>query len=219
MPSAALGFPGHMLSSLLAPIFVLALGVVLMSADTLLGWALLSWFVAGAGFAVLWSHPLAPHWPSLLVIWPALALITALGLERLRVTAMLSFGTWIMQAGVYLIIGLAAGAALLNWVAYVEQGQARLDSVSAVGRQVRLAAHGGDHAVLVNSTPWVEVQGPVIQFLGAPDLYRAPLEVVAPADLPPSLPDGVRLLLLVDDADRACAGAQPLSAGQADSAA
>ncbi len=37
-----------MLSSIVAPFFLLAIGALLMSVDTLLGWTLLNWLAAGA---------------------------------------------------------------------------------------------------------------------------------------------------------------------------
>ena len=198
--SALLMMNGSMLSSLLAPFFVLALGALLMSVDTLLGWTLLSWFLAGAAFSVLWAHPVAPHWPSLLVIWPAVALTTAFGLDRLRVTAMISFGTWLMQASIYLVAGLVIGAAMLNWVSFFGEGQVHVDPASAVAREVRRAGSAGQSVVVVSSSPLTASASPVAALLGREShAASGSVREYTPQALPDSLPSGVRLVLPAGD--------------------
>jgi len=197
--SAVAGLGGRMLSGILAPVYFLAIGALLMSVDTLLGWTLLSWLAAGAAFSVLWAHPVAPHWPSLLAIWPAVALTAAFGLDRLRVTAMLSFGTWLMQASVYLIVGMVAGAAMLNWISFFEQGQVYTDSASAIGRELRRSVQEGQPIAVVSSTPVLVGENTVTEFLSSRNGVVAPVEAYAPEALPASLPGGARLLLPVGD--------------------
>ncbi len=197
--SAITGLSGRMLSSIVAPFFLLAIGALLMSVDTLLGWTLLNWLAAGAAFSVLWAHPVAPHWPSLLAIWPAIALATAFGLDRLRVTAMLSFGTWLMQASVYLIVGMAAGAAMLSWIGFFEQGQIYADSASAIGREIRRAAQDGQPVAVVSSTPGLAGDHVAAEFLAGRKGAAVQVDEYVPDALPNSLPGGVRLLLPVGD--------------------
>jgi len=190
---------GPMLSNLLAPFFLLALGALLMSVDTLLGWTLLSWFLAGASFSVLWAHPVAPHWPSLLVIWPAIALTTAFGLDRLRVTAMISFGTWLMQASVYLVAGLVIGAAMLNWVSFYGQGQVHVDPGSAIAREVRRAGNAGQGVVIVSSSPLLASKSPIAAMLRQENDASGSVTEFTPQALPDSLPSGARLILPAGD--------------------
>ncbi|MDI9548603.1 MAG: hypothetical protein QM346_13490 [Chloroflexota bacterium] len=197
--SAITGLSGSMLSSIVAPFFLLAIGALLMSVDTLLGWTLLNWLAAGAAFSVLWAHPVAPHWPSLLAIWPAVALATAFGLDRLRVTAMLSFGTWLMQASVYLIVGMAAGAAMLSWISFFEQGQVNAGSASAFAREIRQAAQEGQSVAVVSSMPGLLMDNAAAAFLAGRDGGAVRADEYAPDALPDSLPGGVRVLLPVGD--------------------
>ena len=134
--SALFGFDGHLISSLLAPIFILSIGCLLLNLDTVVGWVLLTWL--GGGILLISLFKLeAPAWPALLLLWPAVALAIAYGFDRVRVAWMTSAGTWTVQATVYLAVGLVIGAGMLNWIDYYEYVQLDGDPVSYVGNALR----------------------------------------------------------------------------------
>jgi hypothetical protein len=180
--SALFGFDGHLISSLLAPIFVLSIGGLFLNLDTIAGWVLLSWLGGGILIIGLFGNQ-APAWPALLLLWPAVALSIAFGFDRIRVAWMASAGTWAVQATVYLAIGLAIGAAMSNWIDYYQHAQMDGDEPSYLGRALRtlgpesiaLVVPAGDSNVKEDS---------VVDFLTNGDVHSDRIIAVTGEELP-----------------------------------
>ena len=148
--SALSGFSTPLLHALLVPLFFLALGALAVNLDTAVGWILAfwlgsAWVAAGAG------APGAGNWPALLAGWPAVGLILAFGLDRLRVTILESFGTWMMQAAVYLVFGIVVGAGVLTWVNFSQSARLDGDAISSVARALHAAEADPEPTIVVNS--------------------------------------------------------------------
>lgn len=163
--SGMVGIDASMLSSLIAPFYLLGVGALLVSVDTLTGWTLGAWIFAGAALAVLFAQPAPAHWSSLLVLWPAVSLATAFGLARLGAAISTFVGDWTWQASLYLSGGLVMGAAILGWLTFYESAMRDIDSASAVGRELRRGADTGDSVVLLTAEPWSDDEMTVVSFL------------------------------------------------------
>ncbi len=119
-PNTPVGYPTHWLGSILAPLFLLAIGALLFNADRLPGLLLLLWLaigvMVGSSFAI--SQPNAVN---LLPILPAIALAIAFTLDRIRLTLLATLGTWLVQATTYVALGVVLWAGLSSWI-YAYQG-------------------------------------------------------------------------------------------------
>ncbi len=129
--SALFGYPGHMLDSVLAPLFLLAVGGLLLNLDRLPGWILTTWLAWSAIVgATLVSQ--TPSWPEFLPVLPAAALAVGYAIDRIRSTLIESAGRWLTQATVYMGIGIVLWATLANWVDYVHFIDTRRDAASEI---------------------------------------------------------------------------------------
>lgn len=64
--------------------------------------------------------PYAPLGSRLLPVLPAVALVIAFVLNRIRLTLMETAGTWLENSSNYLIIGFVLWAGLQGWLTYIE---------------------------------------------------------------------------------------------------
>jgi hypothetical protein len=188
----------HLLPSLLAPLVALALGALLLNMDSLVGWGVLSWLVAGLAGAAL-TAPSQPSWPALLPVLPAVSLAVAFVLDRLRVLLMETLGTWSLQATVYLAVGVVAAAALLSWVRFYQVGNLEVDLASAVGRAAREQG-SAEHLVLVNGQASLGAlaEEPVVRLLAGAS-HANEMLVVQAGEWPNDLPTPARLLVAPAD--------------------
>ena len=192
--SAVFGFDGHLVNSLLAPVFVLAIGGLLLNLDTIAGWVLLSWLGGGMLIISLFGQQ-APAWPALLLLWPAVSLAIAFGFDRIRVAWMASAGTWSVQATVYLAIGLVISAGMLNWIDYYEHAQLGGDAPSYLGRALRTL--GSEKVALVVPDGGSNVtEDPVVDFLTNGDVHSGRIIAVKEQDLPDIGEEVSRIVLL-----------------------
>ena len=129
--STVFGYPDHLLHSLLAPLFVLAIGALLLNIDSWAGWTVLMWLVAGALIVTALS-PRAPFAPVMLPILPAAALAVAFALDRLRVAILESAGAWLEQATLVIVTGLLLWVAVDSWLDYYHFAATGADTTSAV---------------------------------------------------------------------------------------
>ncbi|MFN8443049.1 MAG: hypothetical protein U0175_19895 [Caldilineaceae bacterium] len=134
--SSLLGYPGHFLHSVLAPLWLLAIGGLLLNIDRVPGWALTLWLIVAAAVAAALS-PQVSSWPELLPILPAFGLAVAFTIDRIRATLFDTLGAWINQSAIYLGIGLVLWAALANWIAYVHYIDTSRDTASEMAIAVR----------------------------------------------------------------------------------
>lgn len=195
-PGLVPGISTSLLHALLAPLFVLALGALAVNLDTAVGWILAFW-IGSAWVVAVSGASGAPNAPALLAGWPAVGLILAFGMDRLRVTLLESFGTWMMQAAIYLILGVVVGAGVLTWVSFTQAARLDGDAISYVVRV--LAATQDDDApiIVVNSgTGLLQPGDPVAEFWMGQPMQGRTLTESALTELPAQLTPGTRLLLI-----------------------
>lgn len=188
--------PLHLLNSLLAPLFVLAIGALLFNLDHLLGWVLTTWLAFTVCLAAF-GTPDTPLWSALLPALPAAALAIAFVVDRMRAATMLTFGGWSGQAVSYLALGLLTLTGISSLTSYTRAADAQRDVITAVARAAHnteettalyLFANAGDGAA-----SWNE---PAIR-LATHDraLAGSLLASLDPAALPPVLAPGARVLV------------------------
>lgn len=141
-------FPLHMLSNWLAPFFILALGALLFSFDSLPGWTLVLWLVIGVAGAATRSG--APSWHALLPTLPAAALAVAFALDRTRAALAANAGAWAVRPANYLAAGVVGLAALTTWAGY-SWAAAPGDSASALARAALAAPQDAPLLLMASS--------------------------------------------------------------------
>ncbi len=197
--SAVFAYPDHLLHSLLAPLFILAIGALVLNLDTWVGWTLLTWLVVGL-FVAAWLGPRAPFVPVMLPMLPAAALAVAFAVDRTRATIVQSAGDWIEQAVLIFMTGLLVWVGINSWLRYYPFAASAGNAVSEVAR-VAHASPDAPALVLVNgpgSEPLNWRDAPLL--LVQSDLPRMQARgAIAPPDWPEGLPAGARLLLQPSD--------------------
>jgi len=193
------------LNSIVAPIFVLSLGVLILNLDRLPGWLLLS--TIGGGVILAAVNPNAPFWARLLPLLPIIALATAFALDRMRITLIEAVGTAFGQTAVYLTVGMVIWAGVNSWIVYYNYAQASGDAVSYTGRAVRNIDPEQTAVLLVNN-PQTRIRwgDPVLTFLSSrtddvladPANLRKTIEI-SPSDWPETLPRNSALFIQPED--------------------
>lgn len=134
--SLLLGYSGHLLHSVLAPLTLLALGCLLMNVDRLPGWVLTIWFAVSCVVAAA-LNPQISSWSALLPILPAISLAVAFAIDRVRSTLFETVGGWLNQSAIYLGLGIVLWAALANWIDYVHFIDTQRDAASEMAIAIR----------------------------------------------------------------------------------
>jgi hypothetical protein len=210
--SSIFGYTGHFVGSVVAPLFVLGLGALLLNLDRLVGWCLLTW----VGITVLYSsvaNLAVPDWPTLLPLLPAVGLTTSFAIDRLlhawaEITGAPSAhgvpDSPRNVAAVVLATALIAAVAGLTWIGYYPFASTTGDAASYTGRALR-ALEPGAMAVLAASAPETSVglDDPVLLYVAGARVGQA-LALAANA-LPATLPTGS--LVIVQPQDAAAQGA------------
>jgi hypothetical protein len=183
-------FPLHMLSNWLAPFFILALGALLFSFDSLPGWMLVLWLVIGVAGAA--AQPGAPSWRALLPALPAAALAVAFALDRTRAALAANAGAWTVRPANYLAAGVVALAALTTWAAYT-WAAAPGDTASAIARAAIAAPEGAPLLLVADGAQaapgWDDPRLRILAvYPAAPAGARLLLDAGAPGDWPQRLP-------------------------------
>lgn len=130
------GMAQPLLHGLLAPLLCLALGALCFNFDRRITWLLLSWLVSGLLGAMVLPATV-PNWPALLPVVPALSLLLAFGLDRLRVTVLQSAGAWSNNLLNYLLLGLLLWVGVNHGVEHYHFAQQQVDALSALGQELR----------------------------------------------------------------------------------
>jgi hypothetical protein len=194
------GYPGGSLAVLVAPLWILAIGALLLNLDRLVGWMLFTWCAVG----LLVGSALAtqtPDWPVLLPLLPALALTIALTLDRIRVTLVETAGVWLVQATTYLAISLVLWSGLATWTDYVQWAQANGDAASYTGRALRTLPPGRTPVLLLGQNgEQIDSNSPVVHFFRGEQTPDRPQVAFSVDDWPPSLPPTSTLLIQPQDA-------------------
>ncbi|RIK58002.1 MAG: hypothetical protein DCC57_01315 [Chloroflexi bacterium] len=194
----------HLLPSLLAPLWVLAVGALLLNMDSLMGWVIVTWLGCALLAAAL-TAPVHPFWPALLPILPAVGLALAFVMDRLRVLLMETLGTWTLQATVYLALGVVIAAGMLSWITFYQTAHDG-DLASAVGRAADLSeartsgSAAGVQLVVVNGQEHLGrvLEQPAVLLLAGEEAAARALQIQAGA-WPDSLPTPARMLVAPAD--------------------
>lgn len=218
------GLDGHFVASLVAPLFVLACGGLLMSMDRPLGWRMLSALAITLVFSSV-TNDAAPDWRTLLPILPLVGVAVVFALERsaafwdeLSVEPGAADGAAAPAAAVdsalqplaggsstaVLALGLLLAAAAATAADYYQAAARSGDPPSFTGRA--LATLEADAvAVLAASTPAyvVRLDDPIVQYAAGARANQA--LAVTTAALPASLPAGA--LVIIQGADQAALAA------------
>lgn len=197
--SALFEYPGSFLSSILAPLFVLAVGGLLLNLDRLPGWLLLSLF--GGSVIMSTVEVVSPSWERLLPLLPLTGLFVAFALDRIRLTLMETLGDWIDQTAIYLAVGVIAWAGLQSWVTYYNVGMRVGDPSSYAGWGARHVPAEDLPLLLVADARGVHWNEPVVQYLTSDLAGQRPGGEVLVIEWPATLPDNGQLL--IQSADRA----------------
>ena len=195
--SSVFGYGGHFVHSVVAPLFVLGTGALLLNLDRLIGWCLLTWLggtllLAGA------LSPVAPYWPLLLPLLPVVGITVVFALDRMAALWTLASGEEGSTAAASLAGGLLVAALVLAWVGYYGFVAVENDPAAYTGRA--LAGLAPDAvAVLVSSTPAtaVRLDDPVVRYAAGARVNQA-LAVGLDA-LPATLPPASRVIIQGSD--------------------
>ena len=132
------GYPGHFLTSLLAPLLVLSLGALIRDSRHFIGWCLVAW-MAGVVLISSLVNEQAPWWPTLLPIVPAIGLSIAYGFENIRRIAGKDPAQWSPNTAIAVVIALIVAVGWFGWVEYQEFARLDQDVASATGRAISRA--------------------------------------------------------------------------------
>jgi hypothetical protein len=190
---AYFGYPGDGIVALLSPLLILAAGALLLNLDHLVGWCLMTWCFSALLFGSLLSTH-APFWPVLLPVLPALALVLAFTLDRIRATLLETAGVWTAQASTSLAIGVVIWASLSGWTQYLGFVQENNDAGSYTSQVVRrLDPQQPVAVVLGQQRDHINPQTPLLRLANAG--RSTPLASISAGEWPPSLAPGIILLL------------------------
>ena len=196
--STQVAFPGHLLTALVAPLFVLAVGALLTHLDRLIGWTLVIWLLLVILFTAV-ATTAAPFWPGLLLLTPAAALAVAFALDRSRVVLVDAFGPWSALGSFYVALGLLVAVAFYSWNDYRAYATDRADWPSVVGWATRAVAPGAGVLIVHDSgSDPLRTDDPVVRFLLESQSPRRALQQVSADQLPASLPVQTALLVPPD---------------------
>lgn len=182
---------------LLAPLLFLAVGALCFNFDRRITWLLLTWLVTAFVSAML-LPPTVPSWSALLPSVPALGLLLAFGLDRLRVTVLQSAGLWSNHLLNYLLLGLLVWVGANNGIEHYHFAQQQVDTVSALGQELqRLPA---ERPVIIIGSSALNRELPQLRFFTndwqQPRLAQVTFYVTIPDEIPP----GAVVLLAPADA-------------------
>lgn len=191
-------YPAAFLHSFVAPLFFLALGVLLLNLDRLPGWLLLSYL--GGSLVFYGANAAPPSWKLLLPLYPIAAICIAFSLDRIRLTLLETAGTWLEQTSIYVTVGLILWVGVTSWTTYYEYGHMQAGAVAVTGRAI--ADNGVDNSILLiaGEAPihWAD---PVIEYAASSLHKRAAGAEYSVENLPEVLPPAAQLLIQPTSAD------------------
>jgi hypothetical protein len=209
--SRVFGYPGPLIPSVVTPLFVLGVGALLLNLDRLLGWCMLTWMGSVLLLAAA-ASPLAPDWPLLLPLLPAVGVTIVFALERMGALWSQASHEAGSSAAASLAGGLLLAAVVLTWIGYYgfaaggsAVGGGGIANASATPAASRYAASYTGRAlgelapagvaVLAASAPEfaVALDDPVLRFAAGSRVNQA-LAVGVDA-LPASLPPGSQVFV------------------------
>jgi hypothetical protein len=191
--STVFGYDGHFVQSIVAPLFVLGTGALLLNLDRLVGWCVLTWLGCVLLLASA-ASPIAPYWPLLVPLLPLVGITVMFALERMGALWVQASHEPGSSAAASLAGGLLAAVVVFTWIGYYGFATANGDGPSYTGRA--LATLPSDAvAVLVASAPEhvLTLDDPVLRFVAGTRVNQA-LAVGVDA-LPATLPTGSQIIV------------------------
>ena len=191
--SSSFDYPGHFVHSVVAPLFVLGLGALLLNLDRLIGWCLLTLLACTVLLAGALS-PVAPFWALLLPLLPVVGITVVFALDRMAALWTLASNEAGSTAAASLAGGLLVAVVVLAWVSYYGFAAVENDPPSYTGRALATLEPSAV-AVLVSSTPdaAVRLDDPVLQYAAGGRVNQA--LAVGPDALPATLPPGSQVII------------------------
>ncbi len=122
--STQFGYPHPMLNPWLAPFFVIGAGVATGRLRHEGNFLLASWTLLGLVIGSVLTVD-APFWPRLVIILPANALLTALGMNWI-VTILGERSRWRRKLLILIMVGILAGVGWQNWRVYAQEAGQRV---------------------------------------------------------------------------------------------
>ncbi|MFN8466794.1 MAG: hypothetical protein U0X20_14660 [Caldilineaceae bacterium] len=195
--SSIFGYPGHFVHSVVAPLFILGLGGLLLNLDRLIGWCLLTLLGCTLLLAGTLS-PAAPYWPLLLPLLPVVGITVVFALNRMAALWTLASNEAGSTAAASLAGGLLIAVVVLAWVSYYGFVSVENDGASYTGRALATLPPSAV-AVLVSSTPEaaVRLDDPVLQYVAGSRVNQA--LAVGPDALPATLPPESQVIIQGSD--------------------
>lgn len=191
--SALLNYPGAFLHNALAPLFILAIGGLLLNLDRLPGWLLLSFL--GTGLIMNTMTAQTPVWVRLLPLLPLAGLFIGFTLDRARLTLLETVGTWTDQTTVYLAVGIIAWAGLHSWVTYYNFGMRNGDAASNAGRAAREVPAEQVPLLLLTEETSIRWSDPTVQYFTSSLAGQRQGGQVSVTEWPTELPGNSQLLI------------------------
>lgn len=188
-----MAYPATFLHSLLAPLFFLALGSLLLNLDRLPGWLLLSYLGSTLVYGV--ANAIPSSWSLLLPLYPVAAIFIAFALDRIRLTLLETAGSWLEQTSIYLTIGLLLWVGVKSWTSYYEYAYLQADDAAVIGRAIVANGAPENSVLLIGDEDPVHWANPVVEYV-ASRLNQRPVGAEYSVDnLPDALPAGTQLLI------------------------
>ncbi|MEZ4660157.1 MAG: hypothetical protein R2911_21580 [Caldilineaceae bacterium] len=191
-------YPAAFLHSLIAPLFFLALGGLLLNLDRLPGWLLLSYL--GGGLVFYGANAVAPSWALLLPLYPIAAIFMAFALDRIRVTLLETAGTWLEQTSLYVTVGLILWVGVASWTTYYEYGHLHAGAAAVTGRAIATNGAAENSILLIAGEAPIHWADPVIEYAASSLRQRATGPEYSVENLPDALPPNAQLLIQPDSA-------------------
>ena len=191
-------YPAAFLHSFVAPLFFLALGVLLLNLDRLPGWLLLSYL--GGSLVFYGANAVAPSWRLLLPLYPIAAICIAFALDRIRVTLLETAGTWLEQTSIYVIVGLILWVGVKDWTTYFEYGHLQANASAVTGRAIAEQGAPENSILLIAGAAPVHWADPVVEYVASGLRERATGPEYSLDNLPDTLPANAQLLIQPDSA-------------------
>ncbi|MFN8495559.1 MAG: hypothetical protein U0350_48635 [Caldilineaceae bacterium] len=192
-------YSGHLLASLVAPLFLLAISALLFNLDRWPGLLLFLWLASGLFVSSLLPQD-TPAWANLLPILPALGLAIAFTVDRIRITLVAAAGTWALRTTTYLAVGLVLWVGFATWVSDYQFSRLNGNAASYTGYAIRkLDADVTPVLLLGQQSADIHWQTPIIDFLASNSANAQQHLTLNPEQWSPNLPPHSRIIIQPED--------------------
>lgn len=199
MGISILNYPAITIGPLLGPLILLAIGILFINLDHLLGWVITACLVCSA--AVFFSADmLSVGWQGWYIAsLPAQALAIAFTLDRIRSAILHNLGSWMVQATIYACGGALIAALAANTITYIEYAALQRTPETELARLLPALNRSGNWHIATQYPESGRLVSPtaqtLIRFYGAEEP-----NVLHPANWPQTLPAGDIVLIDAQEA-------------------